>query len=266
MLRIIVAVMIFLASVPSLYADDYAPFRNRFSIFADAGNFYWDEHYNGEKLLDEEGPIYGIGLSYMGFSEQFEDADTYRITYGASLRFYFGQVDYDGQTQAGTPVQTDVDYLGATGEVKLGWMFKTGSNGLFIEPNVFLGVSSWSRDLQSTGTAIGYTENWTNFYTRIGITFAHPFTINSLLSFSGGATIPIYVKNEVDDFGIDLTLEPEAFHLSPYADITYEYKRIGVKLYYESFEFGESDPEYGVFIQPESYTYNFGLRLYVTIF
>ncbi len=265
MYKILIAFLVFLAFAPVSRADDYEPFKNKVRVFVDLSDFYWDEHYNSEKLLEETGSTFGIGVAYKGIAGQRSTADGYRLTYGGRLSSNFGQVDYDGQTQSGTPAQTDVDYSGMTLEGHLGWLCKTSKNWLFIEPNLGLAFSTWSRDLQSTDTATGYKENWTNIYGRTGLTFAIPFKPNYMFSFSAGALFPLYVENEVN--GIEL--EPEAFHLTPYANLAFEYKRFTIELFYESFLFGESDMKImgnAYVLQPESYTSKMGLRLLFAVF
>ncbi|MDA8140130.1 MAG: hypothetical protein M0036_15900 [Desulfobacteraceae bacterium] len=268
--KILAAVLYLLVSVSTLHADDYAPFKYKLKVFVEGADFYWDEHYNGEKLLQEDGIIWGTGFTfqYLTRKSNTSEDDPYRLTYGGTLRLNFGKVDYDGQTQDGTPAQTKVNYFGATVEGHLGWLCKTSKEWLFVEPNINLGFSPWSRDIQSNDFATGYTENWIDLYSKAGLAFAFPFKPDFMLNLSGGAIVPLWVRNTVD-LGGTITLEPKAFIPSPYVDATFEYKRFGLCFFYESFQFGESDRVYVgnyYYLQPDSYTYRWGLRLTFAIF
>lgn len=260
--------LILITCIPNiLHADDFAPFKNTIKVSAEASGFYWDEHNNGDKLLDEKGVIYGTGVIFNGITRANpkDESDRVRLTYGGELKLYFGTVDYDGHTQAGDPVTTEVDYSGLTLEGHLGWLIKTNSPHWFVSPELALGFSAWSRDLNSTSDARGYTENWTNLYSRAGLGFIFPLNDDLQLGVSGGANIPIRVTNSVDLEGYgDIDLSPEASHITPYCTIAFDYKRVGVSFYYDSFFFGESNKVHkaeNYFLQPESYTYKAGVQL-----
>lgn len=261
--------LILMICIPNiLHADDFAVFRNTVKIAFEASGFYWDEHDDGDKLLDETGVIYGTGVIFNGIlrPKQKAESDRYRLIYGGEIKLDFGTVDYDGHTQDGNPVTTEVDYLGITFEGHLGWLIKTQSPHRFVSPELGLGFHTWSRDLNSTSRANGYTEYWTNLYARTGLGFIFPLNDDLRWSVSGGANIPIRVTNSVDskEYG-EIDLSPEAFHPTPYCTIAFDYKRVGVSFYYDSFFFGESDKqtlENGRWVvQPESYTYKAGVEL-----
>ncbi len=272
MLKSLIVGFAFLLLAPSLYANDFANFKNSLKVSMEVSGFYWDEHYHGEKLLDETGTIYGIGTIFKGFSKKRTDSenDIHRLSYGGQAKIYLGTVDYDGQTQMGDPVETEVDYIGFNLEGNIGTVIKAGTAQLFIEPEFSLGVSTWSRDLNSTSDATGYIENWSNLYSRLGLSFIFPLNIHTKLKFSGGINLPIWVENRVDLYGTeDLELSPEPFHPSPSFTVNFDYKRFGITIYYDSFLFGKSDIEYldnVGYLQPESHTYNAGVRFSVIVF
>jgi hypothetical protein len=54
-------------------------------------------------------------------------------------------VDYDGQTQRGLPVNTDVSYVGTKAEGAIGWAIPLASSRL--EPFAGLGYRWWLRDI-----------------------------------------------------------------------------------------------------------------------
>lgn len=265
MKKTVLFVLILMLCIPKLLlADDFAPFKNSIKIAAEASGFFWTEHYGGRRLLEETGVIYGTGVIFNGITRKrrYAGSDRYRLTYGGALTLNFGTVDYDGHTQGWDPVETDVDYLGAALEGRLGWLNKTKTPNVFFAPELSLGINSWSRDLKSTSDAIGYKENWTNIYNRAGLKFLFLFNNDLSLSVTGGANMPISVRTRVDleEYGT-VKLSPEAFHLTPFFNIAFDYKRVGVSLYYDAFLFGESDVASSGIMQPKSYTDTVGVRL-----
>ena len=169
---------------------------DEYDVYAKIESFTWKEFDGGSQLLKESGPIYGIGLSVKG--------DIFKsLTLKTRGELFMGSVDYDGQTQAGTPVETDTDYKGLKIEVDGGRKIIEKEESSF-EPFVGLGVRRWTRDIQSTGSAIGYEETWKSLYARLGIRGDHT-NPNKLIVFAEAAVkLPIYNENEIDGsaFGV----------------------------------------------------------------
>lgn len=259
--------ILLLAFSAPLHADDFSRFKTTTQLYIEASNFYWDEHMDGSKLLDETGWIYGLGLTVKDICRESLSfkPDLYRVTFGGNVKYQFGEVDYDGQTQNGTPARTKVDYSGFTFEANVGGLFKTNASWWFVEPRLSLGYSTWTRDLKSNGYAIGYKEYWQNFYSRFGAQFTFLFKSDYRLGLFAGISLPLWVANDADlGGGASIGLLPEPYHPTPYIDLAFEYKRFGVGIYYEAFRFGESDLVRvgdGYVLQPESYTSKVGLRL-----
>jgi hypothetical protein len=262
-----------LAALPTntLRADEFDRFKTTTRLFVEAADFYWDERIDGSKVLDEKGILYGVGLAVSDVctaSKSFKP-DLYRLTFGGHFKYTFGTVDYDGQTQNGTPAQTDVNYSGFTLEAYLGGLFKTASPTWFVEPKLALGYRNWSRDLQSTAQAIGYKESWQTLYSRIGATGTFFFQENYRLDLSGGAIVPLWAANDAD-LGIEISLSPKPYQPTPYAEVAVQYKKVGLALYFEAFRFGKSDvvmvtEAVGAY-QPESYEEKVGARLSVAFY
>lgn len=110
----------------------------------------WEEFENGEKLLEEEGPIFAAGIrGEISFLK-------------AGLDIYGGSVEYDGQTQGGDPVKTDSRYTGSSFYFGV---FKSFGDRPAVELDLLYRAELWLRDIRSTSKAIGYKELW--FYDLI---------------------------------------------------------------------------------------------------
>jgi hypothetical protein len=234
---------------------------NETDVYLKLESFTWKEYLDsGEKILEESGPIYGLGIS-----NQSEIGKSLIIGFKGEL--FGGSVDYDGQTQAGDPAQTDTDYLGYMIEGDFG-VKAIDTEKFMLEPFAGLGFKWWVRDLKSNSTATGYEERWQSFYARLGIRCEERLSSPLKLFFGAGLKLPIYNENEVElsKFGLsDITLEPGNQN-SFFADAGLKTDRFLARFFYESMKFSKSDPDdvYGVFYQPESeadiYGLNVGLR------
>ena len=80
-------------------------------------SFRWREFGDtGERLLQEKGARFSIGAAFDNFRR--EDSG---VLYGINGKIYLGSVDYDGQTQSGTPATSDVAYVGLNIEAQGGY-------------------------------------------------------------------------------------------------------------------------------------------------
>lgn len=227
-------------------------------IYLKIESFTWKEYDSGSQLLKESGPIYGLGVSAKSDIAK-------SLTLKAKGELFGGSIDYDGQTQAGTPVKTDTDYFGFKGEVDGGWKIIEKEESSF-EPFVGLGVRRWTRDIQSTGSVIGYEETWTSIYARLGIRGDHTYP-NKLKVFAEAAVkLPIDNENEIDwsSFGVgDVTVEP-GNKASFFAEAGLKWKKFKSSIFYEGMRFSKSDivTVSGISIyQPESEADIFGANV-----
>jgi hypothetical protein len=179
-------------------------------------------------------------------------------------------VHYNGQTQDGEPVKTDVIYFGTKAESDLGWRFACGSGS--FEPFAGLGYRWWLRALQSSVTddanrfpVNGASESWQSFYTRVGGRAAWSFTREFTLFAEAGGKYPFHNENRADFPGTDgVTIRPGS-EWSAFAEIGVTYKRFRPTLYYEGFRFSRSPVvpignNLGV-LQPRSDSDIFGINL-----
>ena len=210
----------------------------------------WEEYEGGKRLLREEGYVFGGGVRQRW---------TY-FTVGGDA--YWGNLDYDGQTQGGTPLTTQSDYAGWS--VYLGPALELGDE-TFARLEVLYNANSWVRNINSTSSAEGYSEAW--FYQAV--------------SFGGELGRYLYDYREVyligyynylfDDARMQASVKgiPE---LRPKKGLSYS-AGIGLRVDYVSFEvmysyleFKRSDPkpfQSGYVLQPRSVRRLWEARLYI---
>ena len=227
---------------------------NESDIYFKIENFTWKEFDNsGSQFLKESGPIYGIGVS-----AKLDVANS--LTSKVKGELFGGSIDYDGQTQAGTPVKSDTDYFGFKAEGDIGKKFMVSAKSS-LEPFAGFGYMWWLRDIQSTDNATGYEETWWSFYTRLGIRGDH-IVSNQLKAFAeAGVKLPI--KTELTVIGLrKITLEP-GNEPSVFAEAGLKWNRLKTSVFYEGMRFSKSelDSYYNAYYQPESQADIFGVNI-----
>lgn len=228
-------------------------------LYLKVERFTWKEFSdNGMQLLEETGELYGLGFLYKTDRQK-------GLTFKGKGELFGGSIDYDGQTQAGAPAKTDVDYLGVKLEGSLGWKFMLTEKAS-IEPFAGLGLGYWSRDLNSTTYAIGYEELWWSFYAGLGVRGDLVVSDVVKLFAEGGIKLPIHNETEVDltTFGIGtVTLEP-GNEASAFAEIGLKWKMLKASVFYQGLRFSKSDAVIQggyIFWQPESKSDIFGVTV-----
>jgi hypothetical protein len=196
-------------------------------------SFRWREFLNGSRLLKETGPRVRATFEWsrdVGHDPLFVEAR-------GSL--YGGNIHYDGQTQVGTPFQTDANYFGLQGEGLVGNRFGANRN---VELFGGGGIDSWRRDIKGRDNVIGAIEDWTVFYLSFGTGY-YISQASVRYRVRAGGKYPIYTTNMPDIE--DVTLEPKG-KLSLFARLTADFldndrPRWGVGLYYDTYRFAASN-------------------------
>jgi len=117
-----------------------------FEIYLSPRYTVWEEFDSaGGKLLEERGWLLGVGA--------FKEGELLR----GGVEIYGGTLSYDGQTQAGTPVETDTVYSGLSLYGGVGWEL---GERFILKPQILYRLEGWVRDIRSTPTAVGYREFW----------------------------------------------------------------------------------------------------------
>lgn len=206
-------------------------------VYLKVESFAWKEYNDsGSQLLKESGPIYGLGTL-------IKSDITKSLTLKGKGELFGGSVDYKGQTQAGKPVETDTNYFGFKVEGDLGWKFMLVEK-ISLEPFAGLGYRWWIRDIQSTGSAIGYEEKWWSFYARLGIHSDLIFYKQLKVFAETGVKLPIHNENEIDwsVFGLPtVTVEP-GNKASVFAELGLMWTMLKASIFYEGMRFSKSDP------------------------
>ncbi len=219
-------------------------------------SFVWQEFdSDGSKLLEESGPRYVLTFQYQSALED-------HWSYHFNADFYMGNVDYDGQTQSGTPITTTSEYSGLRGDLLATYHFGEDPVPLFgIMGGI--GLDSWSRKLRDTttsgGTPVsGYKEVYFMIYGKLGLQlqFGSEAWQQKL---KGGLRRPLYVTESVDELDVTLEPKPTTTFFAAWEHVWkldgVDERTLGLNIYYEHTRFDESDPELsniGYVLQPES--------------
>lgn len=234
-------------------------------IYVTVDSFTWKEFGDdGARLLRESGPLFGVGFAY---GNETDD----HFTLMPAIELFGGTVDYDGQTQTGTPVSTTVGYFGVNSKFDLGRRFRP-SQSIFLEPFAGIGYRTWSRDIHtsttSTGTPVaGYREGWNVWNARLGLRGGKEFPEEATRVFGeAGMKLPLYNQNTayMSNAGqSDVTLNPGKM-VSYFAEAGVKINRFKGSLFYDGLRFSKSAMvQSGSFLywQPKSAMDIYGIKL-----
>jgi len=188
-------------------------------------SFTWKEYEGGEQLLKESGFLHEFG-----FSHRFNSDFLYIKPYAG---IEIGSVNYDGQTQSGTPVESDTNYWGVLTRLSIGKEI-----GLFFG-ETGIGYDYWKRNIE-TSSAIGYTETWNQFYIPIRFGVQGNLSDTKLYGF-GEYRINIKTNNEPSIAPVTLKPKSDLFFS---IGCGVKVKRISMELSYSYDRWKKSDKEY----------------------
>ena len=256
--------LLFLCSV--MTAQGVQPY----GVYLQVKGYNWKEYDGGRELLEESGPLFGIGLRV--------DPNPLRLSFEGKLEAYFGEVSYDGETFDGEPVDDRTAYTGGLGEFDVtfpAWVNAAKSRACLLFAGG--GAHVWQRDLGQSNEDLGYTEEWMMFYGRLGGGF---YTVEGgrVASYvAGGLKLPFYTSNGVSvedaETTQDVTLEPKG-QPGPFLEAGWCGKKYFANAFYEYIEMDTSDPETitvsplggpvdvpFTLYQPESHVHTFGVNV-----
>lgn len=123
-----------------------------FVLGAEIGSFDYKERDNNGKVLNKEsGNMPGIFLGA-------ETASKEGLWGQAAASFHKATVDYEGMTQAGSPLATDTDESFYSGRLRLFYALQ-GSH-LHYSPFIGLGYTVWDRSIQATERTLPLNEQY----------------------------------------------------------------------------------------------------------
>jgi hypothetical protein len=260
MLPFLLFLGISLAPVPSLAGDEP-------EVYAGIESFTWREFDAFGQILKESGPRYEVGFTN---THEFPN----HMTLKPRIEFFGGDVDYNGQAcdifGNCVPASTNTRYFGLKGEMDLGGRLPV-SESFVLEPFGGLGIRGWSRKIEDSAFAAGYTENWTTFYGRLGLRAEQHLSGRSKLFIEGGVKLPIRTSNYIDDSDVSyssINLHPKN-EPSFFAEAGAKMNVFSVSAYYDSMRFKQSDVVYNYdpfsglvlgFFQPKSESDMIGVR------
>ncbi|NIR60645.1 MAG: hypothetical protein GWO02_14615 [Gammaproteobacteria bacterium] len=172
-------------------------------------------------------------------------------------------MDYDGQTQAGTPARTETEYAGVLIEGTLGRRFRADDSRYALDLFGALGLDVWTRDIRDTPVAFGLREEYRVLYGKAGAAVVGRAGPGWWARLALGVRQPLDVDEDVDEIDAsNLTPggEPSLF-LS--VGLRPRTGRLGLSLYYEAYRFersGAVPSTLGPVVQPESQADALGLR------
>ena len=218
-----------------------------------------EEDRDGTRLLREEGPLLGLGIAA-------ERPGAGAWSAAGRLDAFLGEVDYDGSTQAGEPVETTTEYYGIIAEADARRVYALGE-ALELRPRAGFGWRSWLRRIDNSGRfSNGYDESWNSAYGLLGAELRH--RVGDAAVFAGATCrAPVFnrVRYHLTTAGGDdnVTVEPGR---EPGWRVEAGIERGAWTLcaFFERMDFPRSDaeviPPFEVF-QPESRGEVVGLRL-----
>ena len=220
------------------------------SVYASVQAFHWREEYRDRELLEEEGPLFGLGVDFR------------RRWFRSRLELFGGTVEYDGETQGGDPVETDTNYLGGLGEfdffVLTGLRDDPPTLGRFyVDPYLGLGMRYWARDIEDRDDARGYREDWFTAYIHAGADVVAPLRGDGRWYAGARFGYSLYNYESVDEF--DVELNPGR---GPRVRVEtgLDWESLKAAVFFEWVRFAKSDEEDGYF-QPESTMAILGLNV-----
>lgn len=244
--------LMFMGALHSVRAAEFRP-------FATISYLSWEETVDGDRLVSEDGPLWGAGIQLR------HDLSTAMIL-DAKLELFGGLVNYDGAVfdADGTsePYDGETGYLGVSGDATLIFPVLPASAKASAQPALGIGFHRWVRELDQGGD-YGYDETWTTIYLRGGL---EAIVFNDYADWYGQAflILPLSNDEDVDNLGLvganAISLEPEK---EPGLSLVIGRRndRWDLALTLDYLHFGESDLDAsGLFFQPESEWLRLGAR------
>lgn len=148
-----------------VFADGTKPIMPEHSFGIGLETGYFDYKENG--LMEEDGFMYGVVGSYSYHSDN-------KLMINTSLKYSFGELDYDGQTWSGTPITADTDDWIVECRGLVGYDYVLNGRHL-ITLFTGIGYRYWNDDIDTNG---GYEREIQYWYSPIGVKTVSPLFDN----------------------------------------------------------------------------------------
>jgi hypothetical protein len=221
-----------------------------------------------ESLMEEKGLLNGI---FAGYTHRAQSG----LMLSAEVEYFYGELDYDGQYQNGTPLEADTDDHLFQVRGLIGWDFFF--RGWTITPYTGLGWRYWNDRIHAVG---GYEREIRYFYAPFGFEFLNSPAPAWLIGFT--AEYDLFLDGQADanfsDIGPgyeDASMDQnfgEGYGVRFSAAATYAFEKFSLTLepFFRYWDIEESDTDAAavpngtvVWVEPENETtiYGFGLSI-----
>ena len=227
-------------------------------VYAHAESFEWKESLQGQHLLTEKGPLFGVGGDV-----DLALGKKWLLELGGDV--FFGQVDYNGAVEqidgSLTPLNTTTVYAGVDGAAKLALRVPL-SPTVTLKPAAGIGVRAWSRSLDSSVTSQnigpnGYDEYWLTTHGILGATVEIATGPASKIFVEADLRLPLATWQSIDLSNVggpgSVDLQPKG-KVTVHAEAGWQYKKFFAAGFFETMKFSQSglDPKYQAYFQPDS--------------
>ncbi len=211
-------------------------------VTAGVERFSWGEYSGGSKLLDESGPRYALGLTWLMEGQS-------GLLCGYNGKFYFNDVTYNGRDSNGAALSSNTGYQGMLNEGVLHYRVESDikpdeTDRHYLDLVTGLGLDYWVRDIKGSGGISGYKETYMIGFLRAGLVM---LPVKNGLEVAAGFKYPLYLNEKAgfQSAGLadaDLVLTPKP-DLSYYGSIGWRFENaVSVTFDFDSYRFKESDP------------------------
>lgn len=237
---------------------------SRLRVYGIAERFRWEESVDGQRVVKENGPLFGIGAD-------LSIPLTTPFTLLARGNMLLGEVDYNGgiQYEDGTsePFDSRTTYSALQGDVALGYTIRSSARTR-LTPFAGIGLRLWDRKLDTRFGddhigPHGYEEFWVTAYGALGLTGNLAIDDRHSCFVATALHVPIVnaVYSDLSDYGNsdDVELDPGR-RLGWRVETGFTASHVTCSLFGEVDRFGQS-PESGGFFQPKSTGHTIGIQV-----
>ncbi len=240
--RFFARTLVLLAACPVFFFASPGKAFAEVRVTAGVERFSWGEYSGGGKLLDESGPRYALGLTWLMEGQS-------GLLFGYNGRLYYNDITYNGQTSGGTFFSTKTNYQGMLNEGVLHYRVDADikpdeTDRHYLDLVGGLGLDYWIRDIKGDTVVTGYKETYMIGFLRAGLAM---LPVKSGLEVAAGLKYPLYLSEKAGfkNAGLadaDLVLTPKP-DVSYYGSIGWRFNNaLSVTFDFDSYRFKESDP------------------------